>query len=301
MATVTLNPPVSTEAISETYDGSKLFIKLLRGSNWGPEMLNLGYYKWYNRPPFLSINNAQRTLAYKLISLLEVRNGDTVVDIACGRGGTTDLLSGTTEAGLIYGLDLLPENIAVAKSIFSPSARLKYMVGDAQDIPFDDGTFDRAMCCEAAFHFPDRAKFISEIARVLKPGGRFATCDFVWKSEDSRTQAHQDDRGAVVRRIWQYEDMATEAEYREWCQDSGLRFVSATDWTKPVTKSLQRLAEMVVQANKQKLKRRLLFRRRPHFRLFTPEDWAQLEHEVQSHRFVTDLTQYKAFVIEKAD
>ncbi len=285
--------------MSETYDGSKLFINLLRGCHWGPEMLNFGYYVWHNRAPFLAINKAQRALAYRLISLLKIESGDAVVDIACGRGGTSDLLRGSTPAGSVCGIDLLPENIEIAQTIFSQGPRLKYVVGDAQDTPFGDSTFDKAMCCEAAFHFPDRLKFISEVARVLKPGGRLSMCDFVWKSEEAKQQGHKDERIAIVRRIWHYQDMAIEDEYRRWCDECGLKFVRSIDWTRRVTEPLQRAAEVVVGAQKRRLGRRLLFRRRPQLKCFTAEDWKQLERDVDAHRFVTDLTRYKAFVIEK--
>ncbi len=288
-----------TADISTTYDGSKLFIGMLRGCHWGPEMLNFGYYPWHNRAPFISINKGQRELAYRLISLLGIEQGDSVLDIACGRGGTSDLLRGSTTAGHVCGIDLLPENIEIARAIFSEGPRLKYQVGNAQDISFDDGSFDRAMCCEAAFHFPDRAKFISEVARVLKPGGRFAMCDFVWQSENARLLGFPDERCEIVRRIWEYDDMALEAEYRGWCEESGLRFVEAIDWSRNVTGPLLRAAEVVVRSQKRRLGRRLLFHRRPQLKCFTDAEWVELERGVKAHRFVTDLTFYKAFVIEK--
>ena len=46
------------------------------------------------------------------------------------------------------------------------------MLGDVQELPFPDGTFDAAVAAWMLYHVPDRDRAISELARVLRPGGR---------------------------------------------------------------------------------------------------------------------------------
>lgn len=300
---VTAKPvtPDGNEEISQAYNGSKLFMRLLRDAYWGPEMLNLGFYPWYLGPYNIirPISSAQRTLAFKLIELLKTRAGDDVIDIACGRGGTTYYLSTATPAASITGVDLLEENIEIASRIYPTDERFCYRVGNAQDLPFDDASVDKAMCCEAAFHFPDRGQFIAEVARVLKPGGRLAICDFVWKSLANREIGQNDHRGDIVRKVWEYTDMATEAEYQDWASAAGLKVTKSIDWSRRVTKTLQLRGRIVTSSVKSRIGRRFIHALYPAYRTVTDAEWDQLRSEVMAHQFVTDLTQYKALVFEK--
>jgi SAM-dependent methyltransferase len=49
--------------------------------------------------------------------------------------------------------------------------------GDAEALPFDDGSFDAVINVESSHNYPDLAKFLSEVARVLRPGGHFSHVD----------------------------------------------------------------------------------------------------------------------------
>lgn len=289
------------EEISKAYNGSKLFMRLLRDAYWGPEMLNLGYYPWYLGPYNIvrPISSAQRSLAFKLIRLLNIQTTDDVVDIACGRGGTTYYLSTMTPARSVIGVDLLPENIEIAKRIYPTDERFTYDIGNAQDLPFSDGSFKKAMCCEAAFHFPDRGKFVSEVARVLKPGGRLAICDFLWKSRACREEGLNDHRGDTVRQIWEYEDMATEAEYKQWAAEAGLKISKIQDWSKRVTGTLQLRGRIVTSSAKSAIGKRIIHWLMPAYTTVTDSEWDQLRSEVAAHQFITDRTDYKALVFEK--
>ena len=293
--------PAPGSEISAAYDGTTTFMRLLRDAYWGPEMLNLGYYPWYMpiwnmvRP----ISSAQRDLAYKLVKLMEVKRGDNVIDIACGRGCTSYITSTTTPAASVVGVDLLPENIQIAKLIYPTNENFSYQVGDAQNLPFPDQSFDKALCCEAAFHFPDRAKFMKEAARVLKPGGRMAICDFVWRSEQAHEEAHRDQRGAIVRQIWQYEDMATEPEYVQFAEEAGLKIANIDDWSKRVTITLQKRGELVTRLARHNLTRKLVCKLLPQYATLTDAEWERLDKEVKAHRFTTDRLYYKSFVFEK--
>ena len=291
----------TTEEISKAYNGSKLFMRLLRYAYWGPEMLNLGYYPWYLGPYNIirPISGAQRSLAFKLIQLLNVQRTDDVVDIACGRGGTTYYLSTVTPAKSVVGVDLLPENIEIAKRIYPTDERFTYKTGNAQDLPFPDASFRKAMCCEAAFHFPERARFVAEVARVLKPGGRLAICDFLWKSRACREEGLNDHRGHMVRQIWEYEDMATEAEYQHWATEAGLKVTKVQNWSKRVTKTLQLRGRIVTSSTKTAIGKRIVNWLMPAYTTVTDAEWDQLRSEVAAHQFITDRTNYKALVFEK--
>ena len=265
--------------------------------------MNLGYYPAYcglGRVicALRSFSSAQRTLAHKAIALMGLEEGHQVLDVACGRGGSSFMISQTTPGVTVDAIDLLEENIAIAKRIFPPAPGLTYHQGNAQQLAFADEQFDRALCCEAAFHFPSRRQFLQEAARVLKPGGRLVVVDFVWKSAQEREHLdHPQTR--IVRDIWEWDDMATEDEYRSDARSAGLVMAKIEDWSRRVTIPLQKRMEFAVWMSRSPWRRRLMSRFMPLFTSMNDQDWDDLSISTDAHRFVTNRTQYKAYVFHK--
>ena len=59
---------------------------------------------------------------------------------------------------------------------------LEFLVGDSADIPFDNDSFDVVINVESSHCYPSIPKFVNEVSRVLKKGGKFLYCDFVINS-----------------------------------------------------------------------------------------------------------------------
>jgi SAM-dependent methyltransferase len=113
--------------------------------------------------------------------LLELAKGDVVLDVACGPGNITRrLLSHVGAAGLAVGVDVSEPMLARAVAdTHAPNAT--YVRADAQQLPFRDASFD-AVCCYAALYLvEDPFAVISELARVLSPGGRIAVLTSVYR------------------------------------------------------------------------------------------------------------------------
>lgn len=88
-----------------------------------------------------------------------------VLDVGCGTGLASQFL---LENGFrVTGVDISQPMLAVAKERF-PSGN--WTEGCAEELPFDDGTFDAAVSGQT-FHHLDRSKALAEIVRVLRPGG----------------------------------------------------------------------------------------------------------------------------------
>ena len=106
----------------------------------------------------------------------EVSNGDRVLDIACGTGVVTRHCADLAGAeGSVTGLDLNDAMLAVARRV---RPEIDWRQGDAADLPFDDGAFDAVTCQFGLMFMPDRPKALSEMWRVLAPGGRLAVAVF---------------------------------------------------------------------------------------------------------------------------
>ena len=118
-------------------------------------------------------------LTRRLARALDLRPGQRVLDIASGPGTTAFLLA--SELGVeVDGVDL--GEVAVAKANVRAAEKgidgqVRFHVGDAERLPFDDAGFD-AVVCECAFcTFPDKPTAAAEMARVLRPGGRLGITD----------------------------------------------------------------------------------------------------------------------------
>lgn len=101
-------------------------------------------------------------------SALEFVNDKTILDIACGSGYGSNILSKT--ARKVYGVDIDQATIKYAQENFNAS-NIEFKVGSAVSIPLENSSVDRVITFETVEHIEDYEKFILEIKRVLKDDG----------------------------------------------------------------------------------------------------------------------------------
>ena len=111
---------------------------------------------------------------------LAVRNSEILLDLGCGPGIHTREYARELPSSVVVGLDLSVPMLryATARARAENFSNIAWIHGDALDVPFADDRLDAVNCCGALHLFPDVRRALSEIARVLKPGGRFATAIF---------------------------------------------------------------------------------------------------------------------------
>jgi ubiquinone/menaquinone biosynthesis C-methylase UbiE len=118
-------------------------------------------------------------LTRRLAMLAGIERGQRVLDIACGSGGTALLLAGELECDVV-GVDLGARAIAHAADAAGAAGlqtRARFVLGDAEALPFPDAGFDAAVSECSLCTFPDTRRAIAEMARVVRPAGSIGIAD----------------------------------------------------------------------------------------------------------------------------
>lgn len=125
--------------------------------------------------------HAAEALCQQICSAAHVADGQHMLDVGCGFGGTIASLNERFANAALSGLNIDSRQLQRARRWVHAvkGNRIEFVQGDACALPFADRSFDRVLAVECVFHFPDRAQFLAEACRVLKPGGYLALSDFV--------------------------------------------------------------------------------------------------------------------------
>src|SRR5262245_7411402 len=117
----------------------------------------------------------------QICAAANVDDGQRVLDVGCGFGGTVAHLDEHRVDCELVGLNIDGRQLARARESVPGrgSNRIAFVQGDACRLPFEDDTFDAVLAVECAFHFPSRRQFFREARRVARPGAVLALSDFV--------------------------------------------------------------------------------------------------------------------------
>jgi len=108
--------------------------------------------------------------AEKLVAAAELREGQRVLDVACGTGVVSRTAAAQVgPSGSVVGYDLNDGMLEVARRV---APKIEWRQGPAEKLPFEDASFDRVLCQFALMFFEDGPRAVAEMARVLRPGGR---------------------------------------------------------------------------------------------------------------------------------
>jgi len=111
---------------------------------------------------------------------LDAAKGLRWLDVGCGNGAFTEALIARCAPAAVTAVDPSEGQLAYARQ--RPGAKMaQFRIGDAQALPFADGSFDVAAMGLVIVFVPDPAKAVAEMARVVRPGGSVAT--YMWDIE----------------------------------------------------------------------------------------------------------------------
>ena len=110
----------------------------------------------------------------KLLELSKIKNGDDVLDLACGTGLVTKkLIRKVGRNGQVYAIDSSESAIKIAKKWTGTSKNLHFVRADAEKVQFKT-KFDAITCQYALFFFPNEQKVLKNMKNLLKKNGKIA-------------------------------------------------------------------------------------------------------------------------------
>ena len=125
----------------------------------------------------------------RIVSIAALASGHSVLDIGCGPGAAVRAAAGSVERAV--GVDRSEAMVEIARRRSRKFPNVEYAVGDAEHLPFPDGSFDRVWTIHSFHHWEDRRRGLLESHRVLRPRGRLLIIESETKGSHGldRTQA----------------------------------------------------------------------------------------------------------------
>jgi len=128
--------------------------------------------KTWSKGDFSVVANLVYMDAENLAAALDLIPGERVLDVACGSGNAA-IAAGRRTLGGVVGADYVAALLERGRErAAAERLEIEFVEADAQNLPFEDGSFDVAMSIFGTMFAPDHQKTASEMLRVVKPGGR---------------------------------------------------------------------------------------------------------------------------------
>jgi len=109
--------------------------------------------------------------------------GKEILEIGSGRGGGASWIARTYNPKSLLAVDYSEEAVRLSQAWFGTQQNLEFKVGNSQDLPLPDQSFDIVYNVESSHCYANIPDFLKEVFRVLRPGGEFCWTDM----RDSRT------------------------------------------------------------------------------------------------------------------
>lgn len=201
---------------------------------WG-EHMHHGYYVPENRTDHVQaqVDLIDEVLAWSHVVESNVTN---VVDVGCGIGGSSRHIANKYNC-TSQGITLSPYQAQRGNELAKEQGleeSASFQVANALEMPFDDNSFDLVWSLESGEHMPDKPKFVNELFRVSKPGGRIIVVTWCHRDlDEGETSLTKKEDGLLrkINRAYYLPQWCSVADYVEWMEENGATDVRREDWS----------------------------------------------------------------------
>ena len=195
----------------------------------------------YHDPPNLSHRQALLEMNRQLAQVASIRAVDKVLDAGCGYGGPAVWLAENIGCQ-VTGLTVVPYQVAKARRLARQSTaedRLDFLERDYTDTCLRTESYDVVWAVESVVHCDDKASFVREAHRLLRPGGRLVIAEYLLR-EHPPLDAHEHAELQPWLDAWMMPDLLTAGEYADHCSRAGFDGFRLVDWSPQVAPSLRK-------------------------------------------------------------
>jgi SAM-dependent methyltransferase len=194
-------------------------------------MLHYPYFKKKGESFYTSQVNLTE---FCLSKLTDIQN-KKVLEIGCGNGIQAAYIAEKYKPEKIIAVDLNEKNIEIARTenLKNRELPLSFLIDDAQNLKnIPENSIDAVVNIESAFHYPEKNRFLKEIARVLKPGGEFLIADIL-TTDKTPPRIKKFWKKKMVLHHWHLD------KYLAGFENSGLIIKTKTDITEKVIRGFR--------------------------------------------------------------
>jgi arsenite methyltransferase len=136
----------------------------------GDEKLKNEFNQWAEQGRGEEMEKHHISIAEQTIALMDLREGDRVLDLGCGAGWATRMLARMVGAsGQVIGLDVSDEMVRRARAASTDFDNVMFVWGSAMDIPWQENYFTKVLSIESFYYYPDQERALAELFRVCAP------------------------------------------------------------------------------------------------------------------------------------
>lgn len=153
--------------------GQKLVPRDLRQlrATHSPDSLREEFNRWAEAGRGEGMEEEHLPITLPVLEKMRLAPSDNVLDVGCGAGWLSRRLAQLVPQGRVVGMDISDEMVRRARRACADHGNLLFVVGGAEEIPWEANFFTRAISVESAYYWPNPAAGLREIFRVLREGG----------------------------------------------------------------------------------------------------------------------------------
>lgn len=121
--------------------------------------------------------HGHKYLAEWAFPFLNIKDGDSILDVGCGGGGNVSRLLAMYPHSMVKGVDYSQTSVDMSKKmniVEIAKGRCEICIGNVINLPYDDGSFDIVTAFETVYYWPQIEVSFKQVLRVIKENGRFA-------------------------------------------------------------------------------------------------------------------------------